>query len=66
MFEDLKIQFKQNGIVTTLEVDDEYEDNLPFNLAQLFETVIRASNANPRIVIEELKSAFEYDADNLQ
>ena len=61
MFEDLKIQFKQNGIITTLEVDDAYEDNLPFNLAQLFEAVIRASNANPRIVIEELKNAFEYE-----
>ena len=61
MFKDLKIQFKQDGIVTTLEVDDDYTDNIPYNLAQLFESVIRASNANPQMVIEDLKNAFEYE-----
>ena len=30
-------------------------------LADMLEMVIRASNANPQIVIEELKNAFQYD-----
>ena len=36
-------------------------DNMPHNLADMFERVIRESDANPQIVIEKLKNAFEYD-----
>ena len=50
-----------NGIETTLTVKDGYSDNLPYNLANMFEKVIRESNANHQIVIENLKGAFEYD-----
>ena len=37
------------------------QDNMPYNLADMFEKVIRESDANPQTVIENLKSAFEYE-----
>ena len=61
MVQDLKISYVCNGIETTLTIKDDYSDNIPYNLAYMFETVIRESHANRRIVIENLKSAFEYE-----
>lgn len=61
MIQDLTISYVSNGIKTTLTVEDEHYDNIPYNLADIFEKVIRESDANPQIVIENLKSAFEYD-----
>ena len=61
MIQDLKISYVCNGIETTLTIKDDYVDNRPYNLADMFEKVIRESEANPQTVIENLKSAFEYD-----
>ena len=61
MIQDLTISYMCNGIETTLTIKDDYSDNLPYNLANMFEKVIRESDANSQIVIEELKNAFEYD-----
>ena len=61
MIQDLKISYISNGIETTLTIKDEHYDNLPFKLADMFAKVIRESDANPQIVIENLKNAFEYD-----
>lgn len=61
MINDLKIQFRQNGVITKMELDDTIEGNLPYNLANMFEKVIRESDANPQMVIDDLKNAFEYD-----
>ena len=61
MVQDLKISYVCNGIEITLTIKDNCSDNIPYNLADMFEKVIRESNANPQIVIENLKSAFEYD-----
>ena len=61
MLKDLKISYTLNGVEVTLTINDDYNDNLPYNLADMLEMVIRASNANPQIVIEELKNAFQYD-----
>ena len=61
MIQDLTISFVCNGIKTTLTVEDEHNDNIPYNLADIFEKVIRESDANPQIVIDNLKNAFEYD-----
>ena len=60
MFSDLKIQFRQNGVITTMEMDS-IEGNLPYNLANMLEKVIRESDANPQMVLDDLKNAFEYD-----
>ena len=61
MFSDLTISYISNGIETTLTIKDEHYDNLPYKLADMFAKVIRESDANPQIVIENLKNAFEYD-----
>ena len=61
MIEDLTISFVCNGIKTTLTVEDDHYDNIPYNLADMFEKVIRESDANSQIVIDNLKNAFEYD-----
>ena len=50
-----------NGIKTTLTIEDEHYDNMPYKLADMFAKVIRESDANPQIVIENLKNAFEYE-----
>ena len=57
MIQDLTISYVCNGIETTLTIKDDHYDNMPYNL----EKVIRESDANPQIVIENLKSAFEYE-----
>ena len=61
MFRDLEIKFKEQGIIHTLKIDEDYQDNLPYRLAEMFATVIRESSASPQVVIEELKSTFEYE-----
>ena len=61
MIQDLTISYVCNGIETTLTIKDDHYDNMPYNLADMFEKVIRESDANPQTVIENLKSAFEYD-----
>ena len=61
MIQDLTISYVCNNIETTLTIKDEHYDNIPYNLADIFERVIRESDANPQIVIDNLKSAFEYE-----
>ena len=61
MFSDLTISYISNGIKTTLTIEDEHYDNMPYKLADMFAKVIRESDANPKIVIEDLKNAFEYE-----
>ena len=59
--QDLTISYDCNGIETTLTIKDDCYDNIPYNLADMFEKVIRESDANPQIVIENLKNKFEYE-----
>ena len=61
MIEDLTISYILNGVEVTLTINDDCDDNLPYNIADMLEMVIRASNANPQIVIEKLENAFQYD-----
>lgn len=61
MFSDLTISYACNGIETTLTIKDDCYDNMPYNLADMFEKVIRESDANPKIIIENLKNSFEYE-----
>ena len=52
MISDLTISYVCNGIKTNLTIEDEHYDNLPYKLADMFEKVIRESDANPQIVID--------------
>ena len=61
MINNLTISYVINGIQTTLIIKDDCYDNIPYNIANMFEKVIRDTNANPQIVIANLKNAFEYE-----
>ena len=61
MVKDLTISYVCDGIKTTLTINDDHVENIPYNIADIFEKVIRDINVNPQIVIENLKNAFEYD-----
>ena len=61
MIKDLTISYVCDGIKTILTINDDHVENPPYNLADIFERVIRDTNANPQIVIENLKNAFEYE-----
>ena len=61
MFKDLTISYTLNGVEVTLTINDDCYNNLPYNLADMLEKIIRESDANPQIVIEKLENAFQYD-----
>ena len=58
MIDSIKISYHNNGVITTMELADDYSDNLPYVLADIFRRLIEDSNANPEIVINELKNSF--------
>ena len=61
MIEDLTISYVEGGIETTLTIKDVCYSNMPYILADMFGKIIQESDANPQIVIEELKNVFQYD-----
>ena len=61
MINNIKISYHHNGVITTMELADEWSDNLPYVLADMFRKVIEDSNANYEIVINELKNSFPID-----
>ena len=40
MIRDLTISYVCNGVKTTLMIEDDHYDNLPYNLADMFEKVV--------------------------
>lgn len=58
MVDNIKISYHNNGVITTMELADEWSDNLPYVLADIFRRLIEDSNANPEIVINELQDSF--------
>lgn len=61
MIHNLIIHYTKGNINYTLEVNTDYDnDNLPYDLAEAFQHIIESSNATPEIVINDLKSAFNY------
>lgn len=58
MVDNIKISYHNNGVITTMELADEWSDNLPYILADMFSKLIEDTNANPEIVINELKNSF--------
>lgn len=61
MINNLKINYISEGIQVTLSYEDTYSDNLPYDLATMFRKVIEDSDANPEIVIQELKDNFNVE-----
>lgn len=62
MIEEVKIEFTVDGIKTTLEIPDcNLDANLLYDLATMFEKTIEYLNVNPKMVLEQLNIAFEYN-----
>lgn len=59
MISDLSINYECAGLQYFIKVPSE-DCNLPYNLAEAFEEVIKKSNANANIVIEQLIQNFGY------
>lgn len=59
MITDLSINYECAGLQYFIKVPSE-DCNLPYNLAEVFEEVIKKSNANADMVIEQLIQNFGY------
>lgn len=59
MITDLSINYEYEGLQYFIKVPSE-DCNLPYNLAEAFEEVIKKSNANADIVLKQLVESFGY------
>ena len=62
MIDNLKISYElDRDISVILSTETGYDDNLPHNLSAVFAKVIKDSNANAGMVIENLKIDLNYE-----
>ena len=62
MIDNLEISYElDRDISVTLSTETGYNDNLPHNLAAMFAKVVKDSNVNADMVIEDLKIELEYE-----
>ena len=59
MIDNLTISFEREDIAHTLNVPTR-DENLPYNLATAFAEIIKQSDANDEMVIDNLKDEFAY------
>ena len=60
MIENIKISYTKNDVSVILSINTD-DDNLPYNLAELFSRVIRDTDANEKTVLEQINEEFLYD-----
>lgn len=62
MIDNLKISYElDRDISVILSTETGYNDNLPHNLAAVFAKVVKDSNVNADMVIENLKMDLDYE-----
>ena len=62
MIDNMKISYElDRDISVTLSTETGYDDNLPHNLAAVFAKVVKDSNVNADMVIENLKMDLDYE-----
>ena len=62
MIDNLRIRYElDSDISVTLSTETGYDDNLPHNLAAVFAKVVKDSNVNADMVIENLKIELDYE-----
>ena len=62
MIDNLMINYElDRDISVILSTNTGYDDNLPNNLAAVFSKVIKDSNANADMVIENIKMDLDYE-----
>lgn len=57
--ESLKVIYVDAGLTYTIEVP--CDENLPYDLGELFSQVLKASNANPQMVIQDLLDTYGFN-----
>ena len=58
MIDDISIKIKSGGLTHTIQLDTDIDSNLPYDLADAFIEVIRMTNANPDMVVEQLINEY--------
>ena len=62
MIDNLKISYElDRDISVILSTETGYDDNLPHNLAAVFAKVVKDSNVDADMVIENLKMYLDYE-----
>lgn len=59
MIDDLKVSYSCSNVRVELSVDTR-DENLPYNLAEIITRLVKDSNANSDIVIDELIDELGY------
>ena len=66
MIDNFKVEIMDNGIKYSMELThDNFEEGLPYSLAQIFIDILDKTNANPNIVIEELVDHYGRSEESL-
>lgn len=58
MIDEISIKIKSGGLTHTIQLDTDIDSNLPYDLAEAFTEVIRMTNANPDMVVEQLINEY--------
>ena len=58
MIDEISIKIKSGGLTHTIQLDTDIDSNLPYDLADAFIEVIRMTNANPDMVVEQLINEY--------
>ena len=61
MIDQITAQYKVDNIDVELTVRTDMDENLPYNLASLFARIIRDTEVNPDMVLEQLSNDLETD-----
>lgn len=63
MIDEISINIKRGGLTHTIQLDTDMDSNLPYDLAEAFIEVIRMTNANPDMVVEQLINEYGLQKD---
>lgn len=58
MIDEISIKIKSGGLTHTIQLDTDMDSNLPYDLTEAFIEVIRMTNANPDMVVEQLINEY--------
>ena len=58
MIQYISINIKNGDLTHTISIDTDIDGNLPYDLAEAFAEVIRLTNANPDMVVENLLNEY--------
>lgn len=63
MIQYIFIKIKNGSLTHTISIDTDIDGNLPYDLAEAFSEVIRLTNANPYMVVEQLINEYGLQKD---